>query len=179
MNPTKLQNLLTFLGFLILFSFDIYLILLQGLRGFAAFSFPIIPVYGLGVMTVCYFVTKQLKKVNYDWRLFSQITLGLSFVLFAYLLWLTISNYDNPYGREKALWKSMSWRSWAGPETHYFFEPFVGWFGLIISIFTYFRFRLFKAETIIWKIGFWLPQFFFVLLLLAHFVFIKKPIFYG
>lgn len=182
MNQTKyhkLKKLFLFLSFTAIFTFAIYLIMLQGLRGFAALSFPIIPIYALAAITICYFITKQLKKQIDDWSLFSKITLGINFLLLGYLIFLTISNFGNTSGMEKALWHQMSWRGWAGPETHYYFEPFVGWFGFFISVFTYFQIRLYEMDNLLSKILFRSPIFIFILLIVLHLVFIKKPIFYG
>lgn len=175
----KLLNLLTFLSFTTTFSIAIYAIMLIDLKGFAALSFPIIPIYALGLMTLSYFITKQLKKRVYDWNLLLKITVAINFLLLSVLLFQTISNLNNTSGTQKALWKSVYWRGWAGGETHYFFEPFVGWFGLVISVFTYFQFRLEQVKNWSWNVLIWLPMVLYILLLMTHFVLIKKPIFYG
>ena len=147
---------------------------------FAGLAAPIvIPIYALGVMTVCYFITKRLRKLDYDWNLLLKITVAVNFVLISILLFSAIYNFNNPSGMEKALWKSVHWRGWGGPETHYFFEPFVGWFGLTIAVFTYFQFRLEQVKNWRWNVLIWLPIVLYILLLMAHFVLIKKPVFYG
>lgn len=173
----RTQNILLSIIFYITFCYDFYAIILKSLRGFNTFNMPIIFLYALITMGLLHFLSKKIYE-SIEWEKISKIAFGINSLLFLYLLFLTISNLNNDTGLSKALWYSAFWRGWAGPETHYYFKPIVGYIGLVITIFTYLQIRLSKVN-LVWKVLFWLPQIAYIILLLVHFYGIRKPVFYG
>ncbi|MFK7948655.1 MAG: hypothetical protein AB8G11_13775 [Saprospiraceae bacterium] len=177
-NKTNGTNAFLFLCFYIAFCYDFYIIMLKGFRGFASFNFPYIFLYALIAVVISLFAIKKMVKHGDIWMQYSKAIFGINVILVSYILFLTISNFNNTSGLECALWRSTTWRGWAGVETHYYIQPFVGYIGLVITILTYLQIQLTKKK-IGWTMLLWLPQLVYLGILLIHFFLIKKPVFYG
>ena len=134
--------------------------------------------------TSCFILPKVHKNLMYDTfnvslkRLY-QISFIISLILVAFLYYVTWSDLtESTYDLQNGLWHTTYHKTYFSHDhvPHYFFQPFVGYIGILIAAITYlsvtYCIKTRQPKKILILI---IPLIFYIILIVIHSLYISKP----